>query len=80
MEIFRFKMEISHLKMENFRFTPFSYRCLPAIFQTMIAQINHVIGAEGVVSLECKKVVSKYGDIIWELLISGVAFFLLFFF
>lgn len=41
----------------------------------MIAQINHVIGAEGVVSLECKKVVSKYGDLIWELLISGVAFF-----
>ncbi|KAF7113235.1 hypothetical protein RHSIM_RhsimUnG0146600 [Rhododendron simsii] len=26
---------------------------------TMIAQINHVIGAEGVVSLECKKVVSN---------------------
>ncbi|XP_058209717.1 aspartic proteinase-like [Rhododendron vialii] len=39
---------------------------------TMIAQINHVIGAEGVVSWECKKVVSKYGDLIWELLISGL--------
>lgn len=39
---------------------------------TMITQINHAIGVEGVVSLACKKVVSNYGDLIWELLISGL--------
>lgn len=38
----------------------------------IVAQINHAIGAEGVVSWKCKSVVSKYGDMIWELLTSGV--------
>ncbi|KAM7273408.1 hypothetical protein ACFE04_028072 [Oxalis oulophora] len=37
-----------------------------------ITEINHAIGAEGVVSTECKQVISQYGDLIWELLISGV--------
>ena len=37
-----------------------------------MAQINHAIGAEGIVSMECKEVVSLYGDIIWDLLVSGV--------
>jgi hypothetical protein len=41
-------------------------------FQPIITEINHAIGAEGVVSAECKEVVSQYGDLIWELLISGV--------
>ncbi|XP_030504167.2 aspartic proteinase [Cannabis sativa] len=39
---------------------------------TIVAEINHAIGAKGVVSTECKLVVSQYGDIIWNLLISGV--------
>lgn len=38
----------------------------------VVAQINHAIGAEGIVSLECKTVVSKYGSRIWDLLISGL--------
>ena len=42
-------------------------------FQPIITEINHAIGAEGVVSAECKEVVSQYGDLIWELLISGVS-------
>jgi phytepsin len=37
-----------------------------------ITEINHAIGAQGVVSSECKQVISQYGDLIWELLISGV--------
>jgi len=41
-------------------------------FQPIITEINRAIGAEGVVSAECKEVVSQYGDLIWELLISGV--------
>ncbi|KAL9174966.1 hypothetical protein ABFS82_02G085200 [Erythranthe guttata] len=41
-------------------------------FQTVVTQINHAIGAEGVVSTECKEIVSQYGDMIWELLVSGV--------
>ncbi|XP_010549203.1 PREDICTED: aspartic proteinase A1-like isoform X2 [Tarenaya hassleriana] len=39
---------------------------------TVITQINHAIGAEGVISAECKDVVSEYGELIWNLLVSGV--------
>lgn len=45
-------------------------------FQSVVTEVNHAIGAEGVVSTECKQVVSQYGDLIWNLLISGVGFFL----
>ncbi|KAE9598177.1 hypothetical protein Lal_00004084 [Lupinus albus] len=38
----------------------------------VIAEINHAIGAEGVLSVECKDVVSQYGELIWDLLVSGV--------
>ncbi|KAK1294455.1 hypothetical protein QJS10_CPA16g01772 [Acorus calamus] len=36
----------------------------------VVAQINHAIGAEGVVSMECKEVVAQYGDLILEMLIA----------
>ncbi|XP_021686286.2 aspartic proteinase isoform X3 [Hevea brasiliensis] len=39
---------------------------------TIVTQINHAIGAQGIVSLECKTVVSNYGNLIWETLISGL--------
>ncbi|KAA8536687.1 hypothetical protein F0562_029165 [Nyssa sinensis] len=39
---------------------------------TVVTEINHAIGAEGIVSVECKEVVTEYGDLIWELLVSGV--------
>lgn len=39
---------------------------------TIVTQLNHAIGAEGVVSTECKTIVSQYGEIIWDLLVSGV--------
>ncbi|XP_027114960.1 aspartic proteinase oryzasin-1-like [Coffea eugenioides] len=39
---------------------------------TVVTQINHAIGAEGVVSTECKEIVSQYGELIWDLLVSGV--------
>ncbi|OIV91073.1 hypothetical protein TanjilG_17033 [Lupinus angustifolius] len=39
---------------------------------TVVTQINHAIGAEGVLSVECKDVVSEYGDLLWDLLVSGV--------
>lgn len=38
----------------------------------VVTEINHAIGAEGIVSAECKEVVSEYGDLIWDLLVSGV--------
>jgi phytepsin len=38
----------------------------------VVAEINHAIGAEGVLSVECKEVVSQYGELIWDLLVSGV--------
>ena len=38
--------------------------------QTVIAQINHAIGAAGVVSQECKAVVEQYGQIIMHMLFS----------
>jgi len=37
---------------------------------TIVAQVNHAIGAEGVVSEECKEVVKEYGDVIIEMLIA----------
>lgn len=36
----------------------------------VVAQINHAIGASGVVSMECKAVVSQYGQEILDLLLS----------
>nr|KJB22152.1 hypothetical protein B456_004G031800 [Gossypium raimondii] len=36
----------------------------------IIAQVNHAIGATGVVSQECKTVVSEYGETIIDLLLS----------
>ncbi|XP_047325660.1 cyprosin-like [Impatiens glandulifera] len=39
---------------------------------TIVTQINHAIGAEGVISMECKEIVVQYGEMIWDLLISGV--------
>ncbi|WOG82734.1 hypothetical protein DCAR_0101902 [Daucus carota subsp. sativus] len=38
----------------------------------VVTQINHAIGAEGIVSMECKEVVSEYGEMIWDLLVSGL--------
>ncbi|XP_074585513.1 aspartic proteinase-like [Curcuma longa] len=37
---------------------------------TVIAQVNHAIGAEGIVSTECKEIVKEYGELILELLIA----------
>uniref|UniRef100_A0ACD5W2F3 Uncharacterized protein n=1 Tax=Avena sativa TaxID=4498 RepID=A0ACD5W2F3_AVESA len=36
----------------------------------IIAQVNHAIGAEGIISTECKEVVSQYGEMILELLLA----------
>lgn len=44
-------------------------------FQTILTQINHAIGAEGFVSMECKTVFSNYWNLIWENLVSGVSSF-----
>jgi len=40
--------------------------------QTIIAQVNEAIGAAGIISQECKEVVSQYGEMILELLIAQV--------
>lgn len=38
----------------------------------IVAEINHAIGTEGILSAECKQVVSQYGNMLWELLVLGV--------
>ncbi|GMH13118.1 hypothetical protein Nepgr_014959 [Nepenthes gracilis] len=38
----------------------------------VVTEVNHAIGAEGIASMECKEVVYQYGDMIWDLLVSGV--------
>ncbi|XP_041028254.1 aspartic proteinase-like isoform X2 [Juglans microcarpa x Juglans regia] len=38
----------------------------------VVAQINHAIGAAGFINMECKSVVLKYGNMIWEYLIEGI--------
>ncbi|WCJ37538.1 Aspartic proteinase [Euphorbia peplus] len=40
---------------------------------TVISQINHAIGASGVVSQECKTVVEQYGKVILEMLVTQAA-------
>lgn len=39
---------------------------------TVVAQINHAIGAEGIVSMECKQIVNDYGEMILELLVQQI--------
>ncbi|MCL7025652.1 hypothetical protein MKW94_010417 [Papaver nudicaule] len=38
----------------------------------IVTEINYAIGAEGLVSTECREVASEYGDMIWELLVTGI--------
>ncbi|KAI4335107.1 hypothetical protein L6164_013786 [Bauhinia variegata] len=38
----------------------------------IVNSINHAIGAKGLMNTECRKVVSQYGDLMWDLLISGL--------
>lgn len=38
----------------------------------IVTQINHAIGAKGLASTECKQIVAEYGDVIWDLLASGL--------
>ncbi|XP_071725712.1 phytepsin-like [Rutidosis leptorrhynchoides] len=40
---------------------------------TIVTEINYAIGAEGVLSSECKLLVDEFGDMIWDLLVSGVS-------
>uniref|UniRef100_A0A2P2KA76 Uncharacterized protein MANES_03G213100 n=1 Tax=Rhizophora mucronata TaxID=61149 RepID=A0A2P2KA76_RHIMU len=37
----------------------------------IVTQINHAIGAQGLVSLECKNVAYRYWNLMWEYLMSG---------
>ncbi|KVI11230.1 Aspartic peptidase [Cynara cardunculus var. scolymus] len=37
---------------------------------TIVTEINYAIGAEGVLSSECKTLVTEYGDMIWDLLVT----------
>lgn len=46
--------------------------CLISYFQTVVAQINHAIGASGIVSQECKTVVTEYGKTILDMLVAKV--------
>jgi phytepsin len=40
--------------------------------QAIIAQVNEAIGADGIISTECKEVVSQYGEMILDMLIAQV--------
>lgn len=42
--------------------------------QVVIAQINHAIGAAGVVSQECKQLVAQYGKTILDMLVNEVSY------
>ena len=39
---------------------------------TIVTEINHATGVEGIVSQECKEVVFQYGNMIWDHLISRI--------
>ncbi|XP_026435397.1 aspartic proteinase A1-like [Papaver somniferum] len=38
----------------------------------IVTEINYAIGAKGIVSTECRDVASQHGDMIWELLVTGI--------
>lgn len=40
----------------------------------LVTEINYAIEAEGIVSHECKAMAYKYGDKIWDFLVSGIEF------
>lgn len=48
-------------------------RFIVSHLQTIITEVNHAIGATGVVSQECKAVVSQYGETIIEMLLAKVS-------
>jgi ribosomal protein S19E (S16A) len=48
------------------------YYCLISYFQTVVTQINHAIGASGIVSQECKTVVTQYGKTILDMIVAEV--------
>ncbi|KAI9081052.1 hypothetical protein K1719_037032 [Acacia pycnantha] len=39
---------------------------------SVVAEINHAIGAEGFLSSECKELAYQFADKIWDLLVAGV--------
>lgn len=43
------------------------------LLQTVIAEVNQMIGAAGVVSQQCKAVVAQYGEKIMEMLVAKVS-------
>ncbi|KAK4775837.1 hypothetical protein SAY87_023798 [Trapa incisa] len=40
--------------------------------EEIMTDLNREIGAREFMSMECKQVISQYGDLIWELLLSGL--------
>lgn len=50
----------------------FDCYCFVFHLQSIITEVNHAIGATGVVSQECKTVVSQYGETIIEMLLAKV--------
>lgn len=43
------------------------------LLQTVIAEVNQMIGASGVLSQQCKAVVAQYGEKIMEMLVAKVS-------
>ncbi|KAF7840608.1 aspartic proteinase-like [Senna tora] len=59
-------VECAHYKGEH-TYVPVTRK---GYWQTVITMINHAIGADGVVSQECKAVVAQYGQTILDLLLA----------
>lgn len=58
-------------------FNDIFFQLLQCLFcQTVVAQINHAIGATGVVSQECKLFVAEYGELLLKLIIVEVNYLL----
>lgn len=50
----------------------FDWLCFVSYLQTIITELNHAIGASGIVSQECKTVVAQYGETIIERILAKV--------
>lgn len=50
-----------------------NYMCVSNSLQAIVTELNHAIGAAGVVSQECKAIVEQYGETIINSILSKVS-------
>ncbi|XP_050212845.1 aspartic proteinase A1-like isoform X1 [Mercurialis annua] len=65
-------MAWSHFQDSNYynKTYDYEYSSSDHFSQTVVTQINHDIGASGIISQQCKTMIEQYGEVILEMLLS----------